>query len=67
VAALQVVTFIVAAVFFTLYKYKNNPFPLFAQNGAVPKPAPETPGDGRAALGHGALVSCFSSLQKKPC
>lgn len=37
VAALQVVTFIVTAVLFTLYKDKNNPFPLFAQNGAVPK------------------------------
>lgn len=62
-AALQVVTFIVAAVFFIPYQDKNNPFPLFARNRAVPKvfsfQIVGLPWD------TGSLP-CFSSLQKKP-
>lgn len=67
-AALQVVTFIVAAVLFSLYRDKNNLFPLFAQNRSSgfrsPTPAPVAPGDGKAAMGLKALLSLFKPSEK---
>lgn len=68
-AALQVVTFIVAAVlFFSLYRDKNNLFPLFAQSRSIgfqsPPPAPVAPGDGKAAMGLRALLSGVEPSEK---